>query len=80
MKLIICLILFSSFCFAQQPATKDTLIWMKTVEIKENIRKAREEIKKQITILKENDLRYEGQQIFIDVVSDSIQVWIRKPE
>jgi hypothetical protein len=53
---------------------------MKSSQINENIKKAREEIQKQITILKENDLRYEGQQIFLDVVSDSIQVWIRKPE
>lgn len=80
MKIIICLILFSSFCFAQKPSTKDTLVWMKSSQINENIKKAREEIQKQITILKENDLRYEGQQIFLDVVSDSIQVWIRKPE
>ena len=79
MKLIICLILFSSFCFAQSTKT-DTLVWLPKAVIIYNAKQATEANKEKIKTLQEENTRYEGQLLFFSALDDSVKVWIRKPD
>lgn len=78
MKTIICFIILSTFCFAQQ--RQDTLVWIQKEVIIYNAKKAVEDNKTRIKMLEEENLRYEGQLLFFSALKDSVQVWVRKPE